>query len=55
MARVSVPSLASLKPQAWRSMCGWTGKGSSAACPIRETSFWKPATVIGALRSVVNT
>ena len=25
---MSSPSLASLNPHAWRSMCGWTGKGN---------------------------
>jgi hypothetical protein len=30
-----------LNPQAWRSMCGWTGKGILAASPTRWTSRWK--------------
>ena len=33
MARVSWPSLASLKPVEWRSMCGWIGMPSLAASP----------------------
>src|SRR5262245_7383772 len=33
-ARVSWPSLANLKPQAWRSMCGWIGNGILAASPM---------------------
>src|SRR5262249_55310950 len=41
-ARVSWPSLASLKPQAWRSMCGWIGKGILAASPTRWMRRWKP-------------
>src|SRR6516165_8193358 len=46
-ARVSWPSLASLNPQAWRSMCGWIGNGISAASPRRWTSRWKPMGLIG--------
>ncbi len=34
MARVSCRPLASARPQAWRSMVGWTGKGSSAATSL---------------------
>ena len=42
-ARVSWPLLASAKPQAWRSMCGWAGKPRPAASPARSTSLAKPA------------
>src|SRR6516164_10519512 len=41
-ARVSWPSLASLNPQAWRSMCGWIGNGILAASPTRWMRRWKP-------------
>ena len=51
--RVSTPSLASLKPQAWRSMCGCTGKPKPAATPSRAIIFRKPAGVNGAPRSDV--
>jgi hypothetical protein len=48
IARVLCPSLASLKPQAWRNMWGWTGKGKPAACPMRVTSLRTAAVVRGA-------
>jgi microcystin degradation protein MlrC len=51
VARVSCPSFASLKPQACRSMCGWTGNPNALASPIRARVLRKPAGVIGASRS----
>src|SRR6516225_9324210 len=54
-ARVSWPSLASLNPQAWRSMCGWIGNGMLAASPSRWMSRWKPMGLIGPPRSETNT
>src|SRR6516164_5054663 len=45
-ARVSWPSLASLNPQAWRSMCGWIGNGILAASPTRWMRRWKPMGLI---------
>src|SRR5262249_23229407 len=54
-ARVSTPSLASLNPQAWRSMCGWTGKGSLANCPVRRIIVRNQAWVTGPPRSVLKT
>src|SRR5215813_10522457 len=50
-ARVSWPSLASLKPQAWRSMCGWIGKGILAPSPTRWMRRWNPMGPIGPPRS----
>src|SRR6516225_8239810 len=50
-ARVSWPSFASLNPQAWRSMCGWIGKGILAASPTRWMRRWKPIGLIGPPRS----
>ena len=41
------PLLASANPQAWRSMCGWGLKGSSAALPARSTMRAKPAVMKG--------
>src|SRR6516165_1016734 len=46
-ARVSWPSLASLNPQAWRSMCGWIGNGILAVSPTRWMRRWKPMGLIG--------
>jgi len=37
-----VTTLASLNPQAWRSMCGWIGNGILAASPTRWMRRWKP-------------
>ena len=38
----------------WRSMCGWIGKGSSAATPITASCFRNPAALIGVRRPAVN-
>src|SRR5215472_2844840 len=54
-ARVSWPSLASLNPQAWRSMCGWMGNGILAVSPTRWMRRWKPMGLIGPPRSETNT
>src|SRR5262245_49506589 len=53
--RVSWPSLASLNPQAWRSMWGWIGNGILAASPTRWIRRWKPMGLIGPPRSETNT
>jgi TIR domain len=53
--RLSWPSLASLKPVEWRSMCGWIGMPSLAFSPARAMSLRKFAAVIGALRSETKT
>ena len=39
---------------AWRSMCGWAGKGRAAAASITAGCLLNPAAVIGEWRSVVN-
>jgi putative transposase len=54
-ARVSWPSLASLKPVECRSMCGWIGIPSLAASPARATILPNADAVIGALRSETKT
>ena len=51
---VSWPSLASLNPQAWRSMCGCTLNGIFAAFPSFVIILRKPTALMGAPRSLKN-
>ena len=49
-----VAALASLNPQAWRSMCGCTLNGILAAFPSLVIILRKPTALIGAPRSLKN-